>query len=298
VNYEGRNLGAIKFEGDTALQYRRDVLKPFFDQYLKDGAPKAETPPVFIYRSGVDKWDRLPRWPLACETGCPTGLTPLYLEADGALGFEKPAKGGFDEYVSDPAKPVPYVARPVKVGDRDQWTTWLVSDQRHVDGRPDVLTYETPVLTKPVQISGPPVVNLIAATTGSDADWVVKLIDVYPGEVPSQPGMGGYELPIGMDIFRGRYRESFEHPKPIAPNKPLAYRFVLPNANHVFLPGHRIMVQVQSSWFPLYDRNPQTFVENVFLAKPSDYKKATQKVFFGGAAASSIELPVVPFAGR
>jgi hypothetical protein len=161
-----------------------------------------------------------------------------------------------------------------------------------------VLVYETPVLDKPVQISGAPIVNLFAATTGTDADWVVKLIDVYPGEVPSQPEMGGYELPIGMDIFRGRYRESFEHPAAITPNKTLRYRFVLPNANHVFLPGHRIMVQIQSSWFPLYDRNPQTFVPNIFLAKPADYRKATDKVFYGGQAATSIELPVVPFTGR
>lgn len=298
ANYEGRSLGPLKFDGDTALQWRRDILKPFFDQYLKDGAPKADTPPVFIYRSGLDRWDRLPRWPLACERDCPQKMTPIYLGPDGALGFDAPAKAGFDEYVSDPAKPVPYIARPVKHGDRDQWTTWLVSDQRHVDGRPDVLAYETPPLDKPVQISGAPVVNLFAATTGTDADWVVKLIDVYPGEVPSQPEMGGYELPIGMDIFRGRYRESFEHPQPVAAGKTLRYRFVLPNANHVFLPGHRIMVQVQSSWFPLYDRNPQSFVPNIFLAKPADYRKATDKVFYGGAAASAIELPIVPFTGR
>jgi hypothetical protein len=298
ANYEGRGLGPLKFDGDTALQWRRDILKPFFDQYLKDGAPKANTPPVFIYRSGLDKWDRLPRWPLACEKDCPEKMTPIYLQPNGGLSFEAPTKAGFDEYVSDPAKPVPYVARPVKHGDRDQWTTWLVSDQRHADGRPDVLTYETPVLDKPVQISGAPIVNLFAATTGTDADWVVKLIDVYPGEVPSQPEMGGYELPIGMDIFRGRYRESFEHPAAITPNKTLRYRFVLPSANHVFLPGHRIMVQIQSSWFPLYDRNPQTFVPNIFLAKPADYRKATDKVFYGGQAATSIELPVVPFTGR
>ncbi|RAK56279.1 glutaryl-7-ACA acylase [Phenylobacterium soli] len=298
VNYEGRSLGALKFEGDTALQFRRDVLKPFFDQYLKDGAPKADTPPVFIYRTGLDRWDRLQRWPLACESACPTKLTPLYLAPGGGLSFASPAKAASDDYVSDPMKPVPFVARPVKPDDRTQWTTWLVADQRFVDGRPDVLTYETEPLKAPVQISGPPVVNLFASTTGSDADWVVKLIDVYPGEVPSQAEMGGYELPIAMDIFRGRYRESFEHPKGIAPGKALNYRFVLPNANHVFLPGHRIMVQVQSSWFPLYDRNPQSFVPNIFQARPADYRKATQRVFTGGAAASAVELPIVPFTGR
>ncbi|HEV2530641.1 CocE/NonD family hydrolase [Phenylobacterium sp.] len=298
VNYEGRGLGPLKFEGDTALQFRRDVLKPFFDQYLKDGAPRADTPPVLIYRTGLDRWDRLQRWPLACETACPAPLKPLYLQPGGGLGFERPAKAGSDEYVSDPAKPVPFVPRPVVNADRSQWQTWLVRDQRFVDGRPDVLTYETGVLSSPVQISGAPVVNLFAATSGTDGDWVVKLIDVYPGEVASQAELGGYELPIAMDIFRGRYRESFSDPKPIAPGKTLRYRFVLPNANHVFLPGHRIMVQVQSSWFPLYDRNPQTFTPNIFLAKPADYRKATERVFFGGEAASAIELPVVPFTGR
>ena len=294
VNYEGRSLGPLKFEGDTALQFRRDVLKPFFDQYLKDGAPKADTPPVLIYRTGLNRWDRLARWPLACESACATRLTPLYLLPGGALGFAAPKTAGYDEYVSDPAKPVPYVARPALADDHDQWTTWLVSDQRHVDGRPDVLTYETGVLSAPVQISGPPVVNLFAATSGTDVDWVVKLIDVYPGEIPSQAEMGGYELPIAMDIFRGRYRESFSDPKPVAAGKTLRYRFALPNANHVFLPGHRIMVQVQSSWFPLYDRNPQTFVPNIFWAKPEDYKKATQRIY----QTSFIELPVVVSASR
>ena len=170
-------------------------------------------------------------------------------------------------------------------------------DQRSVVDRPDVLTYVTPPLTEPVRISGAPIVNLVAATSGTDSDWVVKLIDVYPDEVPSQPEMGGYELNIGMDIFRGRYRESFEKPKAIAPNTPLAYKFTLPMANHVFLPGHRIMVQVQSSWFPLYDRNPQTFVPNIFFAKPEDYVKATERVYRQPGAASFIDLPVVSDAG-
>ena len=142
-----------------------------------------------------------------------------------------------------------------------------------------MLTYPTPPLTEPVRISGAPVVHLVASTSGTDSDWVVKLIDVYPDEVPSQPEMGGYQLAIAMDIFRGRYRESFERPQAIAPNKPLPYTFALPTANHVFKPGHRIMVQVQSTWFPLYDRNPQTFVPNIFFAKPSDYVKATQRVY-------------------
>jgi putative CocE/NonD family hydrolase len=156
-----------------------------------------------------------------------------------------------------------------------------------------VLTYETDVLTAPVKISGQPVANLIAATTGTDADWVVKLIDVYPDEVPGDPDLGGYELPVAMDIFRGRYRESFADPKPITPNTPLSYRFALPTANHVFLPGHRIMVQVQSSWFPLYDRNPQTFVPNIFRAKPGDYRQAEMRVYHAPGLSSFVELPVV-----
>jgi hypothetical protein len=188
---------------------------------------------------------------------------------------------------------VTYLPRPVRFADHEAWQRWLVTDQRAVDGRTDVLTYATPVLTEAVRISGAPVVHLVASTSGTDSDWVVKLIDVYPDVVPDQQEMGGYELGIAMDIFRGRYRESFENPKPIAANVPLTYTFTLPTANHVFLPGHRIMVQVQSSWFPLYDRNPQKFVSNIFFAKPGDYVKATQRIYHAEGVASSIELPVV-----
>jgi uncharacterized protein len=296
VNYDGSSLGPLRWDGDTALQFRRDVLKPFFDTYLKEGAPKADTPPVFIYNTGENHWDRLPSWPLACERGCPTALKPLYLQPGFGLGFAAPGKAdaGYDEYVSDPAKPVPYMPRPTRFADGDAWRQWLVSDQRIVADRTDVLTYSTPVLTEPVRISGAPVVNLVASTSGTDSDWVVKVIDVYPEEVPSRPEMGGYELAVVMDIFRGRYREGFDKPLPIASNSPLAYSFTLPTANHVFEPGHRIMVQIQSSWFPLYDRNPQTFVPNIFFAKPSDYVKATQRVFRTEGAASFVALPVVP----
>ncbi|MDQ0462445.1 putative CocE/NonD family hydrolase [Caulobacter ginsengisoli] len=293
VNYEGSTLGPLKFEGDTALQFRRDVLKPFFDQYLKDGAPKAATPPVFFYETGANRWGRYDRWPLACDSGCPTAMTPLYLEADFGLGFQ-PAAEGYDEYVSDPAKPVPYLPRPVRFADGDAWRRWLLTDQRFVADRTDVLVYQTAPLGTAVRIAGAPTVNLYASTSGTDSDWVVKLIDVYPDEVPSQPEMGGYQLPIGIQIFRGRYRDSFEKPSPIPAGQVQAYRFVLPNANHVFLPGHRIMVQIQSTLFPLYDRNPQKFVDNIFFAQPADYQKATQRVFHGGAQGSFISLPVVP----
>jgi putative CocE/NonD family hydrolase len=170
---------------------------------------------------------------------------------------------------------------------------WLVTDQRGYSDRPDVLTYVTAPLTAPLRIAGAAQVQLHAATTGTDADWVVKLIDVYPDEVPSQPELGGYQLGVAMDIFRGRYRHSLEQPAPIVANAIEQYRFALPNANHVFLPGHRIMVQIQSSWFPLYERNPQTYVPNIFYAKPADYQKASMRVYHGGASASAIELPVV-----
>jgi putative CocE/NonD family hydrolase len=173
------------------------------------------------------------------------------------------------------------------------WRKWLLVDQRFVADRPDVMVYQTPVLTEPLRISGTAVVNLVASTSGTDSDWVVKLIDVYPDEMPSEPAMGGYQLPLAMDIFRGRYREGFDTPKAIASNTPLAYKFSLPTADHVFLPGHRVMVQVQSSWFPLYDRNPQTFVPNVFFAKPADYVKATQRIYHAAGNASFISLPVV-----
>jgi uncharacterized protein len=297
VNYEAFSLGPLRWDGDTALQFRRDVLKPFFDQYLKDGARKADTPPVFIYNTGENHWDRLKSWPLACDNGCAAASKPTYLTSGSGLSFIPPVAGSngtsaFDEYISDPAKPVPYVPRPVRFADGDLWRRWLVTDQRSVDGRPDVLTYATVALTEPVRIAGAPMVNLIASTSGTDSDWIVKLIDVYPDEVAGQPEMGGYELGVAMDIFRGRYRESFEAARPIEANKPLTYRFTLPTTNHTFLPGHRIMVQIQSTWFPLYDRNPQTFVPNIFFAKPGDYVKATQRVYHAPGNASFVSLPI------
>ncbi len=298
INREGTSLGPLRWSTDTTLDVRRDVLKPFFDQYLKEGAPKASTPPVLIYNTGENHWDRLPSWPPACESGCATKSKPLYLAPGFALSFTAPAAtaqsaAGYDEYVSDPAKPVPYTPRPVLFSDGDAWRRWLVADQRAVDGRTDVLTYVTPALPEPVRVSGPPVAHLVASTSGTDSDWVVKLIDVYPDEVASQPEMGGYQLSIATDIFRGRYRESFERPQAIAANMPLAYTFGLPTVNHVFKPGHRIMVQVQSTLFPLYDRNPQTFVPNIFFAKAADYVKATQRIYHAAGEASYVDLPVV-----
>ncbi len=294
INRLGWSLGPLKWEGDTTHQYRRNILLPFFTQYLVDGAPKADTPPVLVYNTGENHWDRFTQWPISCESGCKDKSRPIYLEAGGKLSFDAPAagSGSFTEYVSDPAKPVPFSPRPFVATDENAWRTWLVHDQRFVDGRPDVLTFVTGPLTAPLRLSGRPGVNLYASTSGSDSDWVVKLIDVYPGTYPYDAPMGGYELPIATDIFRGRYRTSFEHPEAIAPDQPLLYQFGLPMVNHVFKPGHRIMVQVQSSLFPLYDRNPQTFVPNIFDAKPADYRKATERVWHTPGHASFIDLPV------
>jgi uncharacterized protein len=294
---DGSTLGALRFNSDTALYFRREILRPFLDQYLKDGAPKADIPPVVAFETGTNTWRRLPGWPAGCASGCTVRPTPLYLSAGLKAGFAAPKAGetAFDEYISDPQKPVPFRARPIRpVGAADgTWRQWLVDDQREASGRPDVVVFVSDALSAPVKISGQPIANLIASTSGTDSDWVVKVIDVYPDEVAGQPGMGGYQLMVSADIFRGRYRESFETPRPIAADKPLLYRFALPTANHVFLPGHRIMVQVQSSWFPLYDRNPQTFVQNIFLAKPKDYKKAEQRIYHAPGQASFIELPMV-----
>jgi putative CocE/NonD family hydrolase len=292
---DGSALGAIRFDSDTSRTFQRDILLPFLDQYLKDKAPKADIAPVMAFETGTNTWRRLQAWPSGCAKGCSIKKTALYLGADAQASFTAPTRDGYAEYESDPAKPVPFVTRPVGPNYFDHgltWRTWLVSDQRNAASRPDVLTFTTGPLTAPVKISGEPIAHLIASTTGTDADWVVKLIDVYPDEVPAHPELGGYQLPIAMDIFRGRYRESLETAKPIAANQALPYTFALPNANHVFLPGHRVMVQIQSSWFPLYDRNPQTFVPNIMLAKPGDYKKATQRIYTAPKQASYIELPI------
>jgi len=296
----GSSLGAIQFQANSSDYFQRNILGPFLAHYLKDGAPPMDVAPVNAYETGTNRWERLRAWPSGCDAGCAIHPTPLYLGAGLTATFDAPAStapdAAFDAYVSDPAKPVPFRTRPIQpVGYTPPmtWVQWLVDDQREVGGRTDVLSYETGALTEPVKISGQPVANLVASTTGTDADWVVKVIDVYPDEVGDDPNMGGYELAVSMDIFRGRYRESFASPKAITPNEPLLYRFALPTANHVFLPGHRIMVQIQSSWFPLYDRNPQTFVPNSFWAKPGDYKKAEQRVYHEPGHASFVELPVV-----
>jgi len=302
INREGRTLGPFTWATDTAAQWRKEVLLPFFNQYLKPGSAKADTPPVFIYNPGEDHWDRLKEFPISCESGCTETAKPLFLLGEGRLSFTAPTTDGagpdagekrFDEYASDPAKPVPYRPRPIATDDGAGWGNWLVTDQRFVDGRSDVLTYTTEPLKEPLKLAGEPVAHLFASTSGTDSDWVVKLIDVYPDRVAPPLEMSGYELPVSLDIFRGRYRKSFEHPEALKPNEPAEFTFGLPMVNHTFLPGHRIMVQVQSTLFPLYDRNPQTFVPNIFDARAIDYQKATQRVWHIPGTASYVSLPVV-----
>lgn len=283
VNYEGRELGPLKFEGDTALQFRQRWMKPFLDCHLKTDAPKCDTPPVLTYATGSDHWEVAQKWPDG-------NYKPLYLAGNFDLSWSKPAEGS-DSYVSDPAKPVPMLPRPIHM-EGDEWREWLVHDQRFVDGRPDVLSYTSGVLDKPVHIKGAPRVDLRAATTGRDSDYVVKLIDVYPEENSADPTMAGYQLALGIEIFRGRYVHGFSSPAPLEPGKTYAFKWSLPNVDHVFLPGHRIMVQVQSTLFPLYDRNPQSWVPSIMEAMPKDYVKATETVHYGGDAASAVWLPI------
>ena len=293
---EGRGIGPILFEGDTASWFRRTVMQPFLDYYLKDG-PKPDTPRVLVYETGADQWHRYDGWPRACASGCPATSRPLYLLANGKLGFEPPpaSKAKYDEYVSDPAKPVPYRLQPtldIEAPD-STWGEWLVDDQRFAASRPDVLVYQSDALREPLRVAGQPFAHLSASTSGSDSDWVVKIIDVWPDEVPDHPKLGGYQQMLSADILRGRYREDPANPRAIQPDKVLTYTVRLPNVSHTFLPGHRIMVQIQSTWFPLYDRNPQKFVPNIMLAEPADFTKATQRIWHVPGNASAIALPVV-----
>lgn len=293
---EGRSLGPVQFEGDTAGWFRREVMQPFLDHYLK-GAPDPGTPRVLVYETGANAWRRYPDWPRSCAAVCAAKSRDLYFQARGGLAFTLPddARVAFDEYISDPAKPVPYRLRPTLSNSvpENTWGEWLMDDQRNAASRTDVLVYESEPLNEPLRVAGEPWARLYASTTGSDADWVVKLIDVWPSEYPPNAKLGGYQQMVSADILRGRYREDFANPKPIEAGKVLEYRVRLPHVSHTFQPGHRIMVQVQSSWFPLYDRNPQSFVPNIMFAPPESYVKATHRVFRTPAQASAIELPVI-----
>jgi putative CocE/NonD family hydrolase len=287
---DGSKLGEISFDSNTSKYFRTQIEAPWFAHWLKDKGPR-NFPEAMVFQTGTNVWEKYDSWPPRTASN-----RKLYLREDGGLSFDAPgASEAFDSYVSDPASPVPYRRRPVSpTYPGGGWPAWLVEDQRFVDNRPDVLSWETEPLKDGVKIAGDIAAELFASTTGTDSDWIVKLIDVYPDSNPDDPALDGYELMIADEILRGRFRDSFERPVAIAPNDVTHYRIDLHTNDHAFLPGHRIMVQVQSTWFPLYDRNPQTFVENIFKARASDYRAATQKVFRSGAHASHVVLPVVP----
>ena len=249
---------------------------------------------ALVFQTGSDTWAQFDSWPPkdAQNKG-------LYFGADGKLSFDAPksdAAEAFDSYVSDPANPVPYRNRPIDetypTDHPGRWYTWLVQDQRFVEKRPDVRTWQTDELTEDVTLTGQVTAKLFASTTGSDADWVVKLIDVYPQKADSDLSLAGYELMIADEIFRGRYRNSYSKPEPLVPGEITPFTIDLHTADHVFKKGHRIMVQVQSTWFPLYDRNPQKFVPNIFEAKESDYQKATEKIYRSSKYPSRVEIAV------
>jgi len=291
------SLGPLVFEDSTGYWFRHNILLPFLNERLKDEAPDANTPPVMVYETGSNTWQSHDAWPLSCESGCRFPVRRLYLQDGFGLDFQHPEtqEERYDTYVSDPMKPVPYRRQPIEpiYARTSTWSQWLVDNQDIFSKRKDVLTYRTDVLDAPVRISGLPVANLFAATNGTDIDFVVKLIDEYPESYPEEPGMAGYQLMISADILRGRYRNDPENPSPVYPGEIEKYRWSLPAATHVFLPGHRITVQIQSSWFPLYDRNPQTYVKNIFYALPEDFRDAVQKIYHSVKNASFIELPVV-----
>lgn len=286
---EGRTLGPVDFGSATAAHYRQEVLVPFLAHYLK-GKGDRPSSEALTFRTGTNEWVRHDAWPPKRDAV----ERKLYFQAGGRLSFSAPPASStpaFDSYISDPAKPVPYRPRPIELG--KGWTTWLVQDQRFVDRRPDVLTWTTDTLTEDVVVSGRVVANLVASTSGTDSDWIVKLIDVYPEKNPEDPKMGGYQLMIAGDVFRGRYRRGFEKPRPLVPDSVQRYTIPFPANDHVFRKGHQIMVQVQSTWFPVIDRNPQQFVPNIFKATAADFRRATQRIFRSGAQGSNIALPVI-----
>jgi len=290
----GDHLGDIPFGSETGVYFREKLERPWFAFWLKD---KGQQPlkEATVFQTGSDTWTSFDSWPPR-----EAATRNLYFQEDGKLSFDAPnsvSAEAFDSYVSDPAHPVPFRHRPVDMtypqDHPGSWYTWLVQDQRFVDNRPDVLTWQTDTLTEDVTLAGQVTAKLFASTTGSDSDWVAKLIDVYPEKDPQNWKLSGFELMISDEIFRGRFRKSFEKPEPITPNQVTPFTIDLHTANHVFKKGHRIMVQVQSTWFPLYDRNPQKFVPNIFEAKESDYQKATQRIYRSSKFPSSIEISVV-----
>jgi putative CocE/NonD family hydrolase len=286
---DGQKLGPVDFGSATSKYYRKEVLAKFFAHYLKD-RPDPGLPEALTFRTGSNEWVRNYSWPPKKNVA----VRPLYFKEGKKLSFDPPTANSadaFDTYISDPANPVPYRQRPILL--KSGWTTWQVNDQRFAANRPDVVSWTTEVLEDDVTVSGKIIASLYASTTGTDSDWVVKLIDVYPENFTADPAMSGYQLMIAGDVLRGRSRQSIEKPEPIAANAVVPYKIGFPANDHVFKKGHRIMVQVQSSWFPLIDRNPQRFVGNIFQAKDSDFQQATQRIYRSGKNSSHIDLPVV-----
>jgi putative CocE/NonD family hydrolase len=293
---DGKSLGKVGFDEPTGKYFREKVQAPWFAHFLKDKGTLKQ-PEALLFETGSNRWVAHDRWPPRA------GVTArkLYFHPDGRLSFDAPPPGGkkYDAYVSDPACPVPYRARPIEpTYPGPGWPVWLTEDQRFVQNRPDVLSWETEPLTEDVTIAGDVVARLFAATSGTDSDWVVKLIDVYPEEYAKDAAMGGYQLMVASEVFRGRYRKSFEKPEPLRPNHVEEYEIGLHWRQHSFLKGHKIMVQVQSTWFPVIDRNPQKFVANIFEAKDTDYQKATQRVYRTRKYPSHVSLPVMEKAAR
>ena len=291
---DGQTLGDVNFNAKTAEFYREKIQFPFFERYLKDGGESFRRPEAWMFQTGTNVWREFAAWPPAEAKG-----QNLYLQAHGKLAFAPPTKSEkdaeYDEYVSDPNRPVPFSER-IDVG---MLADYVTADQRFASRRTDVMVYESTVLTADLAVAGPMEVELFVSTTGTDSDWVVKLIDVYPEDLPDPTPnpkgvhFGGYQQLVRGDVFRGKFRESFEKPVPFEPGKPTTVRFTLPDICHVFRPGHRLMVQVQSSWFPLIDRNPQKFVD-INTASEADFQKATQRVFHSAERASRIRLLTLP----
>ncbi len=285
----GDALDKIKFGSPTAKYYRETIQAGFFAKFLK-GKNTFDVDEVLTFQTGSNQWVKASQWPPK-----ESQTKKLYFREDGKLSFDAPTSvGGEDTYLSDPKKPVPYRQRPIPAtyGPGSTWSVWLVQDQRFVHNRPDVLSWETEPLTEDLTMTGNVFAKLFASTSGTDSDWIVKLIDVYPDEGQSNQGMAGYQLMIANDVFRGRFRENFENPKALEPGKVNDFTIDLHAMNHCFKKGHKIMVQVQSTWFPLIDRNPQTFVPNIFEAKEADFQIATQKIVRTAQQPSHLEVPV------
>ena len=288
----GNQLGGIKWGSDTGSYYRAKVQAPFFARYLKDRA--APMPEAHVFQTGANEWASYDQWPPASAS-----VTKIYLQAGRKLSFTPPTAAGdgeFDEYLSDPANPVPYRPRPIlpTYAPGSEWPEWMLKDQRFTQNRPDVLSYETEPLTEDVILAGSIRVNLNASTTGTDCDWIARLIDVYPEEFPADPKLGGYQLMIAGEPLRARFRKSLEKPEPVEPGKVEAYSVDLIGGHHRFRKGHRIMLQVSSSWFPVIDRNPQKYIPNIYLAEDADFQKATQRIFRSSTHPSHIELQTLP----